>query len=68
MWYSTDRDKKHKLGVMYRATLKQQPVLCRVIEFERITTYVLEDYFEELTKLKKIKITPHLVFPIGYHL
>jgi len=54
MWYSSDKDKKHKLGLFYKATLKQQSVLCRVIEFDRMTTYVLDNYFEELTKLKKI--------------
>lgn len=51
-----------------KATLKQETVLCRAIDFERVTTYVIEDFFDELTRLKQIRITPYLLFPLGYHI
>eukprot|EP00347_Sterkiella_histriomuscorum_P021348 403334300 len=68
IWYQTDKDKKNRLGVFYKATLKQQPVLCRVLNFDRVTTYVIEDYFGELSRLKQIKMTKHTLFPLGYHI
>lgn len=65
-WYNSEQIKKYKLGKFYKATMKQQPVLCRVIEFERITNYVLEDYYCELGRLNAIKFKPFLVPTLGY--
>ncbi|CDW80512.1 protein kinase [Stylonychia lemnae] len=67
-WYSSERDRKFRLGQLYKATLKQQPVICRKIEFERVTTYVIEDFFGEMNRLKMIKMTQFTLFPIGYYI
>lgn len=47
-WYSSnekDSTRKHRLGVVHKATMNKKNVLCRVINFDRITSYILEDYF-----------------------
>jgi hypothetical protein len=39
-WYSSDKDRKNRLGVLKKCTFKKKEgVLCRVIDFDRITTY-----------------------------
>eukprot|EP00347_Sterkiella_histriomuscorum_P012447 403368538 len=65
-WYQTTKDKKHKLGVFYKASLKQEIVLCRVIEFDRMTNYILEDYFNELAIIEQIKMKQYTVPVLGY--
>lgn len=70
-WYSaisTDSSRKHRLGVFHRGTLNKQKILCRVIAFDRLTSYILEDYFSEISRLKKIKMKSFLVLPKGYAL
>jgi hypothetical protein len=52
---------------MYRATFNQQRVLCRNIEFDRLTSYVLEDFFHGLNKLLKIKIKANIVPILGFY-
>lgn len=65
-WY-TDSVRKHKLGSFYRATMnKKSGVICRVITFERMTSYILEDYFSEIGRLKKIKMKNYIVPVEGY--
>jgi hypothetical protein len=69
-WYANnaeDASRKHRLGTIYRATLNQKRVLCRNIEFNRLTGYVLEDFFHGLYKLMKIKIKPNIVPILGYY-
>ena len=41
-------------------------MLCRVIDFDRITNYILEDYFTELAIYDKIKMNPYIVPTYGY--
>lgn len=72
-WYSasaTDATRKHRLGIFNIATLVQNgqttKVLCRTINFERMTSYILEDYFAEVGRLKKIKMKNYIVSPLGY--
>lgn len=66
-WYSHD-SRKHKLGHLQKATVNQLNVLCRSITFERMTSYILEDYFNELSRLKQIKMKPYMHGVIGYHI
>lgn len=41
-------------------------VICRVITFDRMTNYVLEDYFSELAKIEMIKLKFYVVPTLGY--
>jgi tRNA A-37 threonylcarbamoyl transferase component Bud32 len=43
-------------------------VVCRVIEFERMTNYILEDYLNELMMLDSIKMKGFTVPTLGYHI
>ncbi|CDW78463.1 protein kinase domain containing protein [Stylonychia lemnae] len=67
-WYSSQKDKKNKLGVFYKASLYQEIVLCRQVNFDRMTNYILEDYFIELCILDQIKIRSSLVPVLGYYI
>lgn len=68
-WYSSnvaDPSRKHRLGAYHKATLNKQSVLCRVIQFERMTSYILEDYMSELGRFKVIKMKQYMVPTLGY--
>jgi endonuclease III-like uncharacterized protein len=68
-WYSSnasDSTRKHRLGVIHRGTMRQNNVLCRVITFERMTSYILEDFFKDLSQLKKMKVKNFIVPILGY--
>jgi hypothetical protein len=57
--------------VLHKATLVDIPningkVLCRMVTFDRLTSYLLEEYFTEIGRLKKIKMRDFVVAPIGY--
>ena len=55
------------LGQIYSASLKQNDEnVCRVIEFERITNYVMEDYFDRLAIIKAIKMDDYIVNTLAY--
>jgi hypothetical protein len=55
-WYSTPKDKARRIGELHKATLRMnedakapsssgsESCLARVIKFDRITNYVIEDY------------------------
>jgi hypothetical protein len=62
---------------LYKATLKLaenrgpsteslEQCICRVIEFDRITNYVVEDYMVELTKLETLKLRKSILPTLGY--
>lgn len=42
--------------------------LCRVIEFDRITNYVIEDYLCDLTRLEQLKMRKSIVPTLGYYI
>ena len=79
-WYSNPKDKQRRLGALHRATLKLndnrggpgtggsglERCICRVIEFDRITNYVIEDYLAELTRVETLKLRRHIVPTLGY--
>ena len=44
----------------------KQNVICRSIIFDRITTYLLEEYFNELSRLKQMKLNLFTHPVIGY--
>ena len=67
-WYCQEKQKKNKLGLLYKATLKQEDVICRKVEFDRITNYTLEDYFTEVSVFEQIKMRPFLVPFLGYYI
>jgi len=48
--------------------MNQTNVLCRQVQFERLTSYILEDFFSEIGRLKMIKIKDYIVTILGYHL
>jgi hypothetical protein len=57
--------------VFHKATLSDIPnitgkVLCRMVTFDRLTSYLLEEYFTEIGRLKKIRMKDYVVPPIGY--
>ena len=61
----SDKARKTKLGSLYNCSLKnfEQPMLCRVMKFERITSYQFEGYFGELARIHMLKLTKAIVFP-----
>ena len=78
-WYVTPKDKKHRLGLLYKASIKLkenkapstealESCLCRVMEFERITNYVIEDYLVELARLETLKLRKYIVPTLGYYI
>ena len=68
-WYPGDASsKKHRLGIFHKATLNKQSVLCRVITFERMTSYILEDYFNEVSRLKQLKMKSYILPILGYNI
>lgn len=68
-WYNTVKDKKNKLGFLYKCTFKKnENVICRMIVFERITSYQIESYFQELTKINMVKINAYIVPILGYNI
>jgi hypothetical protein len=64
--------------VLYKATLRlkenkgpstsstSESCICRVVNFDRITNYVIEDYLVELAKFEALKFRKYMVPTIGY--
>jgi hypothetical protein len=78
-WYSTQAHKKAKLGSLFKATLKMQEnhgpstdsieqCICRVIEFDRMTNYVIEDYLSELAKFELLKLKKFMMPTLAIYL
>ena len=69
-WYSAgDKARKNKLGSIFECTMQNEPnYLCRVMNFERISSYQVEGYFSELARLYMYRLTRHVVFPKGLYI
>ena len=78
-WYATPKDKAKKLGQLYKATIKpkdngkpgsggSEQCIARVIEFDRITNYVIEDYLGDLALLEILKFRKAILPTLGYHI
>lgn len=77
-WYSTPKDKAKRLGALHKATLRMredskspsssgsESCLARVITFDRITNYVIDDYLNELTLIESLKLRKSIVPTLGY--
>jgi hypothetical protein len=61
----TEKARRTKLGSLFNCTLRDcdKPLLCRVMKFERITSYQFEGYFSELSRLHMLKLTKSVIFP-----
>ena len=46
--HKVDRKESSTLGKLYNATLRGENLICRLIKFERLTSYMKEDFFEEI--------------------
>lgn len=69
-WYTFDRKfLKQKLGSLYHCTVKDSraKVLCRVMEYDRISSYQIEAFFTELARIQLYKLSNYVVMPIGIH-
>lgn len=68
-YYPADRKvRKQKLGSLYQVTFKDRPdCLCRVMNYDRISTYQVEAYFNELARLKLYKMMPFILAPVGVY-
>jgi hypothetical protein len=80
-WYSNPKDKAKRLGVLHKATLRMkedskaapsssgtESCLARVIHFDRITNYVIEDYLNELSLIEGFKLRKSIVPTLGYYI
>ena len=53
-WYPTDRKfLKSKFGKLYHCEIKEgnEQGLCRVLEYDRISSYQIEAFFTELARI-----------------
>ena len=69
-WYSTERKfLKLKLGRLYKCKLKNSDteVLCRVINYDRISYYQVEAFYSDLARLSLYKMSQFIVMPLGVH-
>lgn len=66
-WYPADeKHRKSKLGSIYECSLKQESdLVCRVINFDRISSYQVESYFENIAKLHYLRLQDYLLGPKG---
>eukprot|EP00347_Sterkiella_histriomuscorum_P011008 403374097 len=64
-WFKQQQQKKTKLGVFHKATFNKEIVIARVLNFDRVTTYVINDYLGQLARLNQIKMAKHTLFPLG---
>ncbi len=71
-WYSADRKfLKSKLGALFHCPVcngaDEKEVLCRVMNYDRISTYQIEAFFTELARIQLYKLSPYVVMPLGIH-
>lgn len=68
-WYLTDRKfLKKKLGRLHHYNDKGQPdQLCRVMNYDRISSYQIEAFFSDLARLSLYKMSKFIVMPRGVH-
>jgi hypothetical protein len=57
-WYPNEkRHRKYKLGSIFNCTYEgRQDLLCRVMDYDRISSYQIEAYFKELSRMKLYKL------------
>ena len=69
-WYPKDEKfRKQKLGSIFNCKqLEDTEVLCRVMKFDRISSYQVEGYFANIAKLKFLQLQDYLMFPKGIHI
>ena len=71
-WYSTERKfRKTKLGSLYHCTLGKEEeeggLICRVMNYDRISTYQIEAFFSELAKIQLYRMQNYILMPKGIH-
>jgi hypothetical protein len=49
--------KKHKgkLADIYKATLRGEEVICKIIKLERVNNFLIESFLELVCKLRQVK-------------
>ena len=54
---------------MYKCKLKNSDteVLCRVINYDRISYYQVEAFYSDLARLSLYKMSQFIVMPLGVH-
>lgn len=69
-WYSSEKKfLKYKLGTIYECTYEgRSDLLCRVMNYDRISSYQIEAYFKELTRLKLYKLINYTVSPMAVYI
>jgi hypothetical protein len=70
-WYRSGEKKfmKTKLGGIFECTYEgRSDLMVRVMDYDRISTYQIESYFKELTKMKLFKLNPFLVSPLAVYI
>ena len=68
-WYSSERKfLKTKLGRLYHCKLRgSDGSVCRVMNYDRISTYQIEAFFNDLARLSLYKLTDYVAMPQGVH-
>lgn len=58
------------MGRLFSCTFKEDEKkhLCRVMDFERITAYQLENYFTQVTLIHMFKMTKFVTTPVGVYI
>lgn len=66
-WYpADDKLRKTKLGSIHECCLKSDSdMVCRVIKFDRISSYQVESYFAQIAKLHYMRMQDFLLLPKG---
>lgn len=65
-WYPADeKAHKQKLGSIVKCKFKGEEHLCRVITFDRISSYQIEGYFANIAKLRLLKLEDYTLLPLG---
>lgn len=69
-WYPNDEKlRKGKLGSLYECRMGDQSTLiCRVMQFERISSYQVEGYFANVAKLNYLRLQDYILMPLGIHI
>jgi len=68
-WYPFERKfLKQKLGSLYHCTIKEEDDgLCRVMNYDRISSYQIEAFFTELARIQLYKMSDYVMMPLGIH-
>jgi len=69
-WYPNEKKfLKSKLGQIYECTYDgRSDLLCRVMNYDRISSYQIESYFKELARLKLYNISKYIVNPMAIYI